>query len=147
MTTAAPTPKQVSQAMAELMPSIVRGVQLDFFLKRGVTQTQFLVIAAIHADRSCAMGALARNLHVSLPTASGVVDRLVRDGYVRRAPHPSDRRQVIVQLTAKGASFVRQFQEVIRRRWEDVLRTLPAKELEAFRHVIVKLRDQLQVSR
>ena len=143
---ASATPKQVSQAVAELMPSIVRGVQLDFFLKRGVTQTQFLVIAAIHADRSCAMGALARNLHVSLPTASGIVDRLVRDGYVRRGPDPSDRRQVIVQLTAKGDSFIRQFQEVIRRRWEDVLHALPARELDAFHHVLVKLRRQLQAA-
>ena len=144
---ASATPKQVSQAVAELMPSIVRGVQLDFFLKRGVTQTQFLVIAAIHADRSCTMSALARALHVRMPTATGVIDRLVRDGYVRRGPDPSDRRQVIVQLTRKGDSFIRQFQEVIRRRWEDVLHALPARELDAFHHVLAKLRRQLQAAR
>src|SRR3989338_4697988 len=80
------TRRDVSLAVAELMPYIMRGVQLDFFVKRGVTQTQFLMLASIHASPRRTMGALARALHVSMPTVSGIVDRLVRAGGVRRAP-------------------------------------------------------------
>ena len=50
------------------MPLIMRGVQLDFFVKRGVTQTQFLTLSAIRAYDRCTMGALARNLNISMPT-------------------------------------------------------------------------------
>ena len=43
------TRKDVSLAVAGLMPHIMRGIQLDFFIKRGVTQTQFLLLASIRA--------------------------------------------------------------------------------------------------
>ena len=138
------SPQDVSLAVARLMPNIIRGVQLDFFLKKGVTQTQFLVLIAIHSYGRAGMGTLARSLHVTMPTASGIVDRLARSGYVRRLPNPQDRRQVIVETTAKGEAFIGQFQGVIRRRWEEVLRTLEPRELDAFHRVVTKLREQIQ---
>ena len=173
------TRQEVGQAMAELMPRIIRGIRLDFFVRKGITQTQLLVLIAVHAcpapdllrriagprrivsarrsasasrievanwggaDRRCTMGSLARNMHVRMPTATGVIDRLVRAGYVRRIPHPTDRRQVIVAVTAKGQHFIRDFQALIRRRWEEVLRSLSSRELATFHHVITKLKAQL----
>ena len=136
--------KEVGAAVAALIPGIMQGIQLDFFVKRGVTQTQFLVLVAILAYRRCTMGMLARNLHVRMPTATGIIERLVRSGHVRRSPHPEDRRQVVVELTSKGETFIRDFQTVVRRRWEEVLLTLDPHELEAFHHVITKLRQRLQ---
>lgn len=135
------TRAEVSRAIAELMPRILQGIQLDFFVKRGVTQTQFLVLIAIHGYARCTMGTLARNMHVRMPTATGIVTRLVRSGLVRRSADPEDRRQVIVELTAKGRSFIEQFQAVVRRRWEEVLTSIGPQELRAFHHVITKLRD------
>ena len=138
------TRKDVSRAIAELMPNIIRGVQLDFFVKQGVTQTQFLVLTAIRAYGHCTMGTLASSLHVRMPTVTGIVNRLVRSGLVHRLPKPEDRRQVVVELTQKGQAFFQQFQAVIRHRWEEVLRSLTSKELEAFYHVITTLQEQLQ---
>lgn len=136
--------EKASSAFVQLMPHIIRGVALDFFVKRGVTQTQFLVLMAIHAYGCCTMGALARSMHVRMPTATGVVDRLVQVGFVRRSPRAEDRRQVFVELTEKGKAFIRQFHEVVRRRWEDVLRSLDPGELEAFYRILTKLRERLE---
>jgi len=135
--------------MGRLMPQIIRGVQMDFFLRRSVTQTQFLVLMAIHssAGARCSMGTLAKNLHVSLPTVSGIVARLVRAGQVRRAPDPRDRRQVTVALTAKGESFIRQFQAIVQQRWEEALRPLGASQLRAFHDVVTTLREHLETNR
>ena len=138
------TPQHASNAMAQLMPNIIRGVQLDFFLKRHVTQTQLLMLIAIHSYERCSMSILARSMHVSMPTVSGVVDRLARAGFVRRFSYPTDRRQVLVELTAKGHGFIRDFQAVIRRRWEEVLKTLAVRELDTFYDVIQKLRSSLK---
>ncbi len=139
--------REVSRAIAALMPNILRGVQLDFFVKQGVTQTQFLVLMAIHASSRCTMGALARTIHVSLPTASGIVERLVRAGYVRRRADAHDRRQVVVELTVKSHSFIQQFQIVVSRRWEEVLRLLDQRELQAFHRVITRLNEQFTLQR
>src|SRR3989338_237164 len=142
-----PALQDVSLAVARLMPNIIRGVQLDFFVKRRVTQTQLLLMLAVHAYARCTMGTLARSLHVSLPTASGIVDRLFVSGYVRRLPHPSDRRQILVEVTAKGQAFIRDFQSVIRHRWEEVLRPLSSVERRAFYEIVTKLRGHLQPGR
>ena len=136
--------QRVSEAVAQLMPNVIRGVQLEFFVQRGVTQTQLLVLIAIHAYGRATMGRLARSLQVRMPTMTGIVHRLVRAGYVQRASDPEDRRQVVVQLTAKGRAFIQQFQALIRRRWAHVLQVLEPTELEAFYHVVTKLRAQLQ---
>ena len=139
------TPRKASQAFVQLMPQIIRGIALDFFIKKGVTQTQFLVLMAIHSYERCCMGRLARSMQIQMPTATGIVDRLVQAGLVERVPHPEDRRQVLVELKPKGRRFIEQFHEVVRRRWEEVLGTLKSDELETFYDVISKLKSQLQV--
>lgn len=138
------TRAQVSVAVSQLMPNIIRGVQLDFFLKRRTTQTQLLVLLAIRAYGRCSMGTLAHNMHVSMPTASGIVGRLVGAGFLRRCPPAQDRRRVIVELTESGRLYIQKFQDVIRRRWEEVLKSLNGGELEAFYRIITKLRDQME---
>ena len=141
------TPYEVSLAIAQLMPNIIRGVQLDFFVKRGVTQTQFLVLGSVRAYGRCTMSTLADSLHVRMPTVTGIIDRLVQSGHVRRLPTPEDRRQVLIELTPRGQRFFQQFEAVIRRRWAEVLRSLEPKELEAFHQVVTKLRAKLQPPR
>ena len=141
-----PSRKEVSRAVAGLMPYILRGMQLDFFIQQGVTQTQFLMLSSIRAYARCTMGMLARSLHISMPTASGIVERLVRAGYVRRLPHPEDRRQVVVELTGKAQRFFREFELIVRRRWEEALLSLEPEELAAFHDVITKLKERLQTT-
>jgi DNA-binding MarR family transcriptional regulator len=45
-----------------------------------------------------AMGQLATSLRVSTGTITALVDRLERDGFVRRVDDPNDRRRVLVEL-------------------------------------------------
>lgn len=137
------TRQDVSGAIAAVMPMIMRGIQLDFFVTKGVTQTQFFLLMAIHASNGCPMGVLAQSLHVSMPTATGIVDRLVRSGHVKRCVLPHDRRCVVVALTPKGERFIAEFEMVIRRRWEDVLRSLTRAELAALYGVMTTLRERL----
>jgi DNA-binding MarR family transcriptional regulator len=46
--------------------------------------------------------ALARALQVSARNITGLVDALEGSGYVKRSPHPTDRRTTIVSLTDAG---------------------------------------------
>ncbi|MEX1148105.1 MAG: MarR family transcriptional regulator [Sphingomonadales bacterium] len=48
------------------------------------------------------MGDLSRWLMVSNGNVTGVVDRLEKEGLIRRVPSPTDRRSQIVTLTNKG---------------------------------------------
>ena len=58
---------------------------------------------------------LARALRIAPRSATEVVDDLAGKGLVRRAPAPSDRRAVLVQLTERGRAVAEQ----VRRARED----------------------------
>ena len=136
--------KTVSWAVAQLMPRIIQGVQLEFLVKRTITQTQFVVLVAVYSKKRSTMNALAQSMHVSMPTISGIIDRLVKAGYLKRQESPADRRQVIVELTKKGQLLIEQFQSVISQRWQEVLKSLDSNELESFYGVLTKLKEGLE---
>ena len=67
------------------------------------TLPRFDVMAALYRRREgVTMTELSRMLLVSNGNATTVVDRLEKDGLVRRTPSDADRRTVFVALTAEG---------------------------------------------
>lgn len=52
---------------------------------------------------------LAAAAGVTRATMTGLIDTLERDGFVKRAPDPTDRRMVSVRLTARGEKFLHRF--------------------------------------
>ena len=72
-------------------------------LRHDTTLPRFDVMAALYRLREgVTMSELSRMLLVSNGNATAVVDRLERDGLVRRSPSETDRRTVYVALTAEG---------------------------------------------
>ena len=54
------------------------------------------------AGHPCQPNYISERLIVSRATVTGVLDTLVKRGFVRREPHPTDRRMVLVHLTKAG---------------------------------------------
>jgi DNA-binding MarR family transcriptional regulator len=52
------------------------------------------------------VGVLARNVHVSHPTMTGILDRLERRGLVRRTRDTQDRRRMKVAVTPAGQKLL-----------------------------------------
>ena len=72
-------------------------------VKHDTTLPRFDVMAALYRRREgVTMTELSRMLLVSNGNATTVVDRLEKDGLVRRTPSDTDRRTVFVALTADG---------------------------------------------
>ena len=93
------------------------------------------------------MNVLAKNLHVSMPTMTGIVDRLVKAGYVARWQDEHDRRQTNISLKAKGRDFIAAFQTEVSQRWQQVLSFLDPIEIGQFYGVITKLQKNLLVKK
>jgi MarR family transcriptional regulator, organic hydroperoxide resistance regulator len=71
----------------------------------GVTTQQWSVLGALsrpQADSGMSINALSQYLLVSRQNLNGLLARLERDGFVRRAADEEDRRSVRVSLTPKG---------------------------------------------
>jgi DNA-binding MarR family transcriptional regulator len=103
----------------------------------GLTISQYLVLASIwQREDGCPMGELAGEMLQSSATMTGIVDRLVRLHLVQREPGASDRRVVVIGLTASGHDLMVRVQCDKRARLEHVLRGLPEDDRYAFLRLI-----------
>jgi MarR family transcriptional regulator, lower aerobic nicotinate degradation pathway regulator len=66
------------------------------------TPTQWAVIAKLNEVGDCSQNLLGRMTAMDAATIKGVVERLIRRGYVECGPSPTDRRRLLVRLTAAG---------------------------------------------
>ncbi len=77
----------------------------------GLTPPQLHALLWLGHDGPLAMGELARRVAVTEKTVTGLVDRLERDGLLRRDRDAADRRVVRVTLTRRGAAASREIDE------------------------------------
>lgn len=86
-----------------------------------MTLPRFDVLAALHrAEGDMTMTDLSRALMVSNGNVTGIVDRLVADAMVVRAPKKGDRRTICVSLTDQGHSAFEGMAQV-HEKWVDEL--------------------------
>lgn len=75
-----------------------------------LTPSRTRLLWELAASGSSTQHALATRLEVSPRNITGLVDALETGGYVTRSPHPSDRRAIIVSLTASAHEMMREMQ-------------------------------------
>ncbi|ACZ61905.1 transcriptional regulator, MarR family [Dehalococcoides mccartyi VS] len=73
-------------------------------LETEITMPQLRVLLLLRLNGPLSMGVISRKLCIGLATLTGIVDRLVRQGFVERETPPDNRRVVICHLTGKGIS-------------------------------------------
>jgi DNA-binding MarR family transcriptional regulator len=83
-----------------------------FFAEFGLTDVQFniLMILKEHRPTGISQQELSEHLIVTKSNVVGLVDRLERTGYVRREPHPTDRRFNQIVLTREGEKLEAQIE-------------------------------------
>jgi DNA-binding MarR family transcriptional regulator len=68
----------------------------------GMPLVGLLPLRIVRATPECRVQELAAGLGLSVGGASKSADRLERRGWLRRVEHPSDRRSLLLELTAEG---------------------------------------------
>lgn len=110
-------------------------------VKHQTTLPRFDVMAALHRSRKrITMSELSRMLLVSNGNATAVVDRLERDGLVRRTVSDTDRRTIFAALTVAG---LRQFEVLAvdhEREVNNLLDALSEPELETLTVLLKRIK-------
>jgi DNA-binding MarR family transcriptional regulator len=71
-----------------------------------VSDIQFAALAALDRHEAMSPGELAEHEKVQPPSMTRVIAVLEERKLVQRAPHPTDRRQVILTVTPEGRTLV-----------------------------------------
>jgi DNA-binding MarR family transcriptional regulator len=68
----------------------------------GVTQAEAHVLAQVARGGPTSIATLHREFGYKRSSLTNILDRLEDRGFIRRKPHPKDRRSLVVHLTAPG---------------------------------------------
>jgi len=109
------------------------------FLALDITMAQAKILFLVRATGSLPMSDLVAKLGVTVPTVTGIVDRLVERGLVVRRGTPDDRRRVVIEITPEGVELIDGMRDFSARQLERLLAVMDEAELGtflAFLHVL-----------
>ncbi len=85
--------------------------------------------------------ALSKQLNMTSPTLTGIVDRLEKNGMVERSPNPQDRRSILISLTEKGLGIVPEIRKAVTEANQLFLNALSKEEELMLRRLLNRLRE------
>jgi DNA-binding MarR family transcriptional regulator len=112
--------------------------------ERSISMAHVFVMAMIDKRGALPMTKVAELIGSGLPTATGLVNRLVERGFVRREHDTRDRRVVLVSLTDAGAAEVRELHEARQRRMAAAIAQLSSREQDSLLLGVRSLRSALE---
>ena len=125
-----------------LVQSLLERRSEAFFQPFGLTGAQFNILNLLgYHDGRMEQAALVDLLLVGKSSISIVLNRMVRDGLVKREEHPRDRRQVVLILTPKGRALWRRISPSYEAGVEKIFGALPASRRQQFLDDLKTLHD------
>ncbi len=125
-----------------LVQSLMERRSESFFQPYGLTGAQFniLNLLSFHEGRMDQLK-LVDLLLVGKSSISIVLNRMVRDGLVKREEHPKDRRQVVLILSAKGRALWRKISPSYEAGVKEIFGALPPTRRRQFLEDLKVLHD------
>jgi DNA-binding MarR family transcriptional regulator len=127
----------------------------DLLLKRITTLLQpfhltpasGLVLSMLaDSESSLPPNEIADRLIVSRATVTGLLDSLERQAYIRRLPHPTDRRMILVEITETGRQAASAFRPIVHQHQKEWFEVLGETEQQQFLVALHRLQENLQDS-
>lgn len=100
--------------------------------EHGLTPARAEVIWLLHHHGQLTQRELSQSLKCTPRNVTGLIDALQTAGFVQRAPHPTDRRAILVTLTDPGKSLVTSWHADREQGAGELFATTSATELATF---------------
>jgi MarR family transcriptional regulator, organic hydroperoxide resistance regulator len=107
--------------------------------RRRLSAQQFWLLVALHEQPCPSLRELAERRLMDSPTASRMVEVLVRRGLVRIEGCPEDRRRRSIALTAPGAALARELRPLALELREAIQGGFSEAEAERFRRMLLRV--------
>ncbi|TGQ70874.1 MarR family transcriptional regulator [Mesorhizobium sp. M00.F.Ca.ET.186.01.1.1] len=136
------SPMAVIGRLNEAASLIARERLAPLFARFGLQSGEFDVLATLRRSgkpHALTPTALYEATMVTSGAMTARLDRLEKAGWIERAPHPSDRRGVVVQLTAKGLALIDEAVTAHVANEHEILSGLAPAEREALSLLLGKL--------
>jgi DNA-binding MarR family transcriptional regulator len=117
---------------------ILNGTVLNNVSAGDITSSQTDALQFIERHSGCSTTMLAEGLRISIPSATRLVDRLVKKEALERKEYAEDRRQLELYLTDLGREIITEVRTARYDRVQKALNTLVPTEREIFIKLLEK---------
>ena len=111
--------------------------------KEGLSLPQFGILKVIANKGPMLMRRLSREMLVTPPNITGIIDRLEKRNLVRRVAGTEDRRASVIELTKEGKNHYQTLAKAQRILIQNVLSALTPDEQVILSTLLTKLRDEI----
>src|SRR5512142_2742513 len=119
----------------------------SLLLPLGLSPATGLVLSIlVDSETSVSPNHIAERLIISRASVTSLLDSLEKRGFVKRQPHPSDRRMLLVELTNSGRQVANQFRPIVHQHQKVWLNVLNEKEQEQLIQTLHRLQASLMDS-
>jgi len=132
--------------MNEIMPILLKEFarrQTKEVYKGKITLPQILILQFLSEEKSIKMTDIARFMKVSTAATTGIIDRLVKAGYLARIFEPSDRRIINIRITPKGDELIKKINQERRKFILNIFAKISEKDRKDYLRILLQIRDIL----
>ncbi|MBU0714038.1 MAG: MarR family transcriptional regulator [Verrucomicrobia bacterium] len=134
--------KQFADRLVRLMPRLIRHLMTQDrnYLARGlITLPQLWALHQVAEHKTCTMRMLAQALGLKSSTVTGLADRLVKLGLLKRFNSQTDRRVVLAEITPKGRKILEHLDAERHESIVHMFQHVSQKERAAYLDIIEKI--------
>lgn len=137
---------EFADRISQIMPLITKEFarrQLKELYKDKITISQFLILEFLNKEGSSNMSFLAHFMNVTTAAMTGIIDRLVRDGYARRVYDPKDRRIIKIELTGRGNELVKKLHQERRKMIIRIFGEISERDRRDYLRILMQIKEVL----
>lgn len=105
----------------------------------GVPIEQFRILEVLDMHEKLAMGEIAAMSLIEPPTLTKIIDKMVAEGLVYRAPDPNDRRRVLILTAPAGKALYKRLNGVSSAQEQRMVERLSADRASDLRNLLREL--------
>jgi DNA-binding MarR family transcriptional regulator len=105
----------------------------------GLTGPQLTVVKLLESFENLSLSSLSERIRAQNSTVTGIIDRMEREGLVRRVRSTTDRRVVHISLSEKGQKLAKQIQVEPMELFRGALQSLSHGDLRDLLRIMNKL--------
>jgi DNA-binding MarR family transcriptional regulator len=116
-----------------------REILVDF----GITTPQFTALLSLREQPNMTMGELCEKLFLACSTATDLIDRMEKNGFLERKRDADDRRVIRLSISEKGLKVISEVVAARRRYVASMLEKLNSAEIEQLGMSLDKLHSMM----
>lgn len=133
----------------KIMDMILDNIKKLFFpedwlqIDMKLSKTELFAMFIVDRYGEVIMSKISDEINVSMSTATGIIDRLVKKKYLKRERSELDRRIVLIMLTEKGQKTIADLKDTMGNYLNRIYETLTDEEIRVLGNVFIKVLNTL----